>query len=80
MQWVSIYNNEEDIAIKLLFHFSKIYNMFLSKIQQSYCYTQLCNYRETFIFEPVSNQLQIFGNCNFSFTRSLNVSYLEMDE
>ena len=31
--------------------------MFLSKIQQSYCNTELCNYRKAFVFEPSSNQL-----------------------
>ena len=53
--------------------------MFLSKVQQSYRYTQLCNYREEFKFKPISTQVDIFVGCNLSFTRSLNVSYLEMD-
>ena len=53
--------------------------MFLSKIQQSYCYTQMCNYRKVFVYEPVNNQFQIFVGCNLSFIRSLNASYLEMD-
>ena len=43
------------------------------------CYTQLCNYREEFVFKPISNQLNILADSNLSFTRSLNVSYLEMD-
>ena len=53
--------------------------MFLSKVQKSDCYIQLCNYREDFAFKPISNQLNIPGGCSLSFTRSLNVSYLEMD-
>ena len=36
-------------------YFNKIYNMFLSKVQQSYCYTQLCNYRDEIVFKPISN-------------------------
>ena len=47
---VLIYSNVEDIFRMLLFYFSKIY-MYLSRMQQSYCYTQLCNYRKTFLFE-----------------------------
>ena len=53
--------------------------MFLSKVQQSYCYTQLCDYREEFEFKSISNQLNILVSCNLNFTRSLNASYLEMD-
>ena len=49
--------------------------MFLNKVQQSYCFTHLCNYREGF---PISNQLNILVGCNLSFTRSLNASYLKM--
>ena len=45
--------------------------MFLSKAQQSHCYTQLCNYREEFVFKPISNQLSILVGCNLSFTRLL---------
>ena len=51
--------------------------MFLSKIKNSYHYIQLRNYRKSFVYEPVSNQLQIFWGCNLNFTRSLNASYLE---
>ena len=53
--------------------------MFLNKIQQSYCYIQLCNYRKVFVFEPISNQLDILVGWNLSFARCLNPSYLEMD-
>ena len=42
--------------------------MFLSKIQQSDCYTQLCNYREDFVFKLISNQLNIRVGCNLGFT------------
>ena len=42
--------------------------MLLTKVQQS-----------TFVFKPISNQLNIVVGCNLSFTRSLNASYLEMD-
>ena len=60
-------------------YLSKTYNIFLNKMLQSYCYTQLCNYRKVFVFEPVSNQLHIFACCSLSFTRSLNASNLEID-
>ena len=53
--------------------------MLLSKEQQSCCYTPLCNYREAFVFKPISNQLDILAGCNVSFTRWLNASFLEMD-
>ena len=52
-------------------------NMFLSKVQQCYSHTQLCNYREEFVFKPISNQLNILVGSNLSFTRSLNAFYLE---
>ena len=64
------------ILLEFLFYFNKIRNMFLSKGQQSYCYPQLCNYKEEFVF---SNQLNIVVDCNLNFTRSLNASYIEMD-
>ena len=41
--------------------------MFLSKIQQSYCYIQLCKYRKAFVFESVSNELQFFLELQFKF-------------
>ena len=48
---------------KLLLEFSTFISgrcdMFLTKVQQSYCYTQLCNYREEFLIKPISNQLNI---------------------
>ena len=53
-------------------------NMFLSKVQQSYSHTQLCNYREEIVFKPISNQLNILVGCNLSFTGSLNTFYLEI--
>ena len=53
--------------------------MFLRKVQQSYCYTQMCNYKEEFVLKPISNQLNILVGCNLSFIGSLNASYLEMD-
>ena len=53
--------------------------MFLNEVQQSYCYSQLCNYREGFKFKPISSQFNIFVGCNLNFTRSLNASYFEMD-
>ena len=49
--------------------------MTLSIIQQTYCYTQLCNYRKAFVSKPIKYSC----DCNLSFTRSLNVSYFEMD-
>ena len=53
--------------------------MFLRKVIQSYCYTQLCNYREEFAYKTISNQLIIRLDFNLSFTRSLNASYPNMD-
>ena len=50
--------------------------MFLSKVQQSGCYTQLCNYREGFVLKLNINQLNILVKCNLSFTKSVNFSYL----
>ena len=44
---VFIYSNDKDIVKIFLFYFNKIFNMFLSKLQHSYCYSNLCNYRET---------------------------------
>ena len=32
-----------------------VYNMVLTKIQQSYCYTKLCNYKEEFVLKSISN-------------------------
>ena len=52
--------------------------MLSSKIQRSYCYTQLCSYRKAFVFKPISNQLNIIVGWNLSFTMSLNASYLQM--
>ena len=68
---------------KVLLEFSSFislrYVMSLSKVQKSYCYTQLCNYREEFVFKPISNQLNILVGCNLSFTRSLKAFCLKMD-
>ena len=62
------------------FCFNKIYNVFLRKLQQSNFYTQSSNYSEGFAFKPISKHLNILVGCTLSFTRSLNASYLEMDE
>ena len=44
------------LEFSLLFqYFSKIFNMFLTKVQQSYCYTKLFNYRDKFVLKPNSN-------------------------
>ena len=53
--------------------------MFLSKVQQSYCYTQMCNHKEKFVFKPISNQLNTLVGFNLSFTWLLNASYLKKD-
>ena len=58
----------------LLGHFSKICCMLLSKIQQSCCYSQMCNYGIAIAFKPIRKQLNIVVACNLSFTRSLNAS------
>ena len=36
-------------------------------------------YWKVYVFKPISNQLNIFVGCIFSFTQSLNSSYFEMD-
>ena len=36
----------------------------------------MCNYREEFVFKPISSQFNIVVGCNLSFTRFLNASYL----
>ena len=69
------YSNEEDIAQVFPFYSSKIYNMFLSKKQQSYFFTHMCNYKEAF---PISNQLNILVGWNLSFATSLKGSYIKM--
>ena len=43
--------------------------MFLSKVQQSYCYIQLRNYKEEFVLKPINNQLNILVGCNLIYTR-----------
>ena len=53
--------------------------MFLNKVQQSYCYAQLCNYKEEVVFKPINSQLNILVDCNLSFTMSLNASMFEVD-
>ena len=40
---------ESNVARIFLFCFSKICNIFLTKVQQSYFYSKLCNYREKFV-------------------------------
>ena len=69
-----------DVARIFIFYFSKICNMFLTKVQQSYCYTKLCNYREEFVLKPISN---IYTKCScvlqVSFARSLNFFSFQMD-
>ena len=51
---VFIYSYQEDVAGIFFFYFNKISNMFLNKVQQSDCYTQLCNYREEFVFKTLN--------------------------
>ena len=50
------------------------------QIKYSRVTVTLCNYREEFVFKSINNQLSILADCNLSFTRSLNASYLQMDE
>ena len=47
--------------------------MFFKKVQQSYRYTKLCNYREEFVHKPISNISSILVCWNLSLTRPLNV-------
>ena len=49
-----------------LFYFNKICDIFLNKVQQSYCYTQFCNYREEFEFKPISSEFNIVLDTSFS--------------
>ena len=49
-----------------LFYFNKICDIFLSKVQQSYCYTQFCNYREEFEFKLISSEFNIVFDTSFS--------------
>ena len=53
-----------DVARNFLFYFSKICNMFLTKGQESYCYTKLCHYREEFVLKCISNIPNILVCCN----------------
>ena len=62
-----------DAARIFHFYFSKICNMFFKKVQQSYRYTKLCNYREEFVHKPISNISSILVCWNLSLTWSLNV-------
>ena len=41
-----------------------VYNAFLTKVQQSYCYTKLCNYIEEFVLKLISNIPNILVCCN----------------
>ena len=66
------------MLLEFFFYFSKICNMFLTKVRQSYCYTKLCNYREEFVLKPVSSIANILV-FQLSFTRLLNVFYFQMD-
>ena len=69
---VFIYGNDKDFVKIFLFYFNKIFNMFLSKVEQSYCFSLLCNYREAFPFKPICNQLNIIAGYSLGFNRSLN--------
>ena len=59
--------------------FVLVCHMLLRKVQQSYCDTKLCDYTEELILKPISNISNILVCCNLSFTRSLNVSYFQMN-
>ena len=61
-----VYINEEGIA-RIFLCFSKIYSMRLSKIQQSYWYTQFCHYKKASVFKPISNQQNFLAGCNLIF-------------
>ena len=39
----------------------------------------MCIFRKAFVFEPISNQLNILVGCKLGLTNSLNTSYFEMD-
>ena len=67
-----------DVARTFLFYFSKICNIFLTKVQLSYCYTKLCNYREEFVFKPIIKHTKYSCVLQLSFTRSLNDFYFQM--
>ena len=42
----------------------EICDMFLTKLQQSYCYTKLCNYRDEFVLKLISNIPNILACSN----------------
>ena len=52
--------------------------MFLTKVQQSYCYTNLCNYRDEFVLKPISN-IQIFLCVAIKFHQVLKCFFKCMD-
>ena len=52
--------------------------MFLTKVQQSYCYTNLCNYRDEFVLKPISN-IQIFLCVAIKFHQVLKCFFKWMD-
>ena len=39
----------------------------------------MCIYRKVFVFNPISNQLNVLVGYNLSFNKSLNTSYFEID-
>ena len=39
----------------------------------------MCICRKTFVFKPISDQLNVLLGYNLSFCKSLNISYFEMD-
>ena len=61
---IFLITSEEAMLLEFSFYFSKICNMFLTKVQQSYCYTKLCNYREEIAPKPISNTPNILVCCN----------------
>ena len=46
---------EEAMLLEFSSFISVKYVMFLPKVQQSYCYTKLCNYSYDFLLKPISN-------------------------
>ena len=40
----------------------------------------MCICKKSFVFKPISNELNIIVDWNVSFNKSLNISYFEMDK
>ena len=58
------HNLDEAMLLEFSSFISVKRNMFLTKVQQSYYYTKLCNYKEEFVLKPISNIPNILVCCS----------------